>query len=58
MQNSSEPSAVTNHEAAVKVGRNDLAEIDQQYVTMLSTLNERKCSLNIMLIDSQAQHAA
>ena len=30
LQNSSEPSGVTNHEAAVKVGRNDLAEIQQQ----------------------------
>lgn len=41
-----EPSAVTNHEAVVKVDRSDLAEIHEQYVTVLSTLNERKRSLN------------
>jgi len=46
LHNSSEPSAVTNHETAGKVDRNDLAEIHQQYVTVLSTLNERKRSLN------------
>ena len=44
-KNSSEPSA--NHEAAAaKVDRNDLAEIHRRYATVLSSLNEKKCSLN------------
>ena len=43
-KNSSEPSA--NHEAAAKVDRNDLAEIHRRYAAVLSTLNEKKCSLN------------
>jgi len=46
LQNSSEPSAGTNHEAAAKVNWNDLAEIHRRYVAVLSTLNGKKCSLN------------
>ena len=46
LQNSSEPSTGTNREAAAKVNRNDLAEIHRRYVAVLSTLNEKKCSLN------------
>ena len=34
------------HEAAAKVDRNDLAEIHRRYGAVLSTLNEKKCSLN------------
>ena len=45
LKHSSEPSA--NHEAAAaKVDRNDLAEIHRRYATVLSSLNEKKCSLN------------
>ena len=45
LKNSSEPS--TNHEAAAaKVDHNDLAEIHRRYAVVLSTLNEKKCSLN------------
>ena len=44
LKNSSKPLA--NHEAAAKVDRNDLAEIHRRYVAVLSTLNEKKCSLN------------
>ena len=44
LKNSSEPSA--NHEAAAKVDRNDLAEIHRRYAAVLSTLNEKKYSLN------------
>ena len=46
LQNSSEPSTGTNHEAAAKVDWNDLAEIHQRYEAVLSTLNEKKGSLN------------
>ena len=46
LQNSSEPSTGTNHEAAVKVDRSNLAEIHRRYAVVLSTLNEKKCSLN------------
>jgi len=46
LQNSSEPSAGTNHEAAAKVDRNDLVEIHRRYTAVLSTLNKKKCSLN------------
>ena len=45
LKNSSEP-ASANHEAAAKVDRNDLAEVHRRYVAVLSTLNEKKCSLN------------
>ena len=44
LKNCSEPS--TNHEAAAKVDRNDLAEIHRRYAAVLSTLHEKKCSLN------------
>ena len=46
LQNSTAPSAANSHEAAAKVDRNDLAEIHRRYAAVLSTLNERKCSLN------------
>ena len=47
LQNSSTaPSAANSHEAAAKVDRNDLAEIHRRYAAVLSTLNEKKCSLN------------
>ena len=55
LKNSSEPSG--NHETAAKVDHNGLAEIHRRYAAVLSTLNEKKCSLN-NLTDSQAQHAA
>ena len=45
LKNSSEASSA-NHEAAAKVDRNDLAEIHRRYAAVLSTLNEKKCSLN------------
>ena len=45
LKNSSETSSA-NHEPAAKVDRNDLAEIHRRYVAVLSTLNEKKCSLN------------
>ena len=44
LKNSSEPSAT--QETAAKVDRNDLAEIHQRYVAVLSILNQKKCSLN------------
>ena len=45
LKNSSEASSA-KHEAAVKVDHNDLAEIHRRYAAVLSTLNEKKCSLN------------
>ena len=45
LKNSSEPTSA-NHEAAAKVDRNDLAVIHRRYAAVLSTLNEKKCSLN------------
>ena len=45
LKNSSERSSA-NHEAAAKVDRNDPAEIHRRYAAVLSTLNEKKCSLN------------
>ena len=45
LKNSSEASSA-NHEAAAKVDRNDLVEIHRRYAVVLSTLNEKKCSLN------------
>ena len=45
LQNS-EPPAATNHEAAAKVDCNDLTEIHRRYGAVLSSLNEKNCSLN------------
>ena len=45
LKHSSEPSA-NNEAAAAKVDRNDLVEIHRRYVAVLSSLNEKKCSLN------------
>ena len=44
--NNSFGASSASHEAAVKVDRNDLAEIHRRYVAVLSTLNTKKCSLN------------
>ena len=45
LTNSSEPVSA-NHKAAAKVDHNDLAEIHRRYAAVLSTPNEKKCSLN------------
>ena len=45
MPNSDVPSSV-NQEASAKADRNDLAEIHRRHAAVLSTLQEKKCSLN------------
>lgn len=45
MQNHAEP-LPTDHEAAAKVGHNNLAEIHPRFAVDLSALKEKKCSLN------------
>ena len=44
MQNPKVPSTA-NQEASAKVDRNDLAEIHRRYTAVLSTLQEKKCTL-------------